>query len=139
MQVSGLPKRNLVQLEHVNIEAEEIEEFGKYYLPNSPRLEYGNSIPLGQIFSDYDFISESEMDKNEYYADFLAKWGFRYFSAGAFLIGPELLGLFSIQRTQGEGHVDDEQIRLLERLLPHVKRAISLRQCDQGSTPAPTS
>jgi DNA-binding CsgD family transcriptional regulator/PAS domain-containing protein len=126
VQVSGLAKRNLVQLEQVNIEAEEIEEFGKYYLPNSPRLEYGNTIPLGQIFSDYDFISESEMDENEYYADFLAKWGFRYCAGGAFLIGPDLLAHFSIQRTRREGHVDDEQIRLLERLLPHVKRAMEL-------------
>jgi len=126
VQVTGLEKRNLVQLEQVNIDAEEIEEFGEHYLPNSPRIEFGNKIPLGQIFSDYDFISESEMDKNEYYADFLAKWGFRYCAGGTFLIGPDMLGHFGIQRTQSEGHVDDEQIRLLERLLPHVKRAMEM-------------
>ncbi len=126
VQVSGLAKRDLVQLEQVNIEAEEIDEFGKYYLPNSPRLEFGNKIPLGQIFSDYDFISESEMDKNEYYTDFLAKWGFRYCAGGTFLIGPDLLGHFGIQRTRREGHVEDEQIRLLEQLLPHVRRAMEM-------------
>ncbi len=126
VQVTGLAKRNLVQLEQVNVDAEEIEEYVKYYRQNSPRIEFGNNKPFGQIFSDYDFISESEMDRNEYYADFLAKWGFRYFAGGVFLIGPDLLGHFSIQRTQREGHVDGEQIRLLERLLPHIKRAMEL-------------
>ncbi len=71
VQVSGLAKRNIVQLEQVNIDPEEIEEY-KNYVPKSPRVEFSKKIPFGQIFSDYDFISESEMDKNGFYADFLA-------------------------------------------------------------------
>jgi len=76
----------------------------------------------GDIGCDYKFIDEKGMNKAPFYAELLAQMDLRYFLSGVLVATPEDYACISVQRTSKLGHVQQNEIGLMERLLPHVKQ-----------------
>ena len=112
-QSSGLPPAN---------EIEYLEDYARY----SPRLSYGLSQDLGAVGYDYQIISEPEMARNPFYAEFLPQLGFRYYMSGVLHQDDTRFSAFSIQRSKQQGHADKADLSRLQVILPHVRQAFDL-------------
>ena len=67
------------------------------------------------------------MDRDEFYADCMAPQGLRYFLAAQVLSSDSHQAVFAVHRSSKQGHVDNEEIAILERLLPHLQQAMDLK------------
>jgi DNA-binding CsgD family transcriptional regulator/PAS domain-containing protein len=97
-----------------------------YYGPISPRVANSNERAAGQVMCDYMILTESEIDADECYTDFYAPMDFRYFISGHFLSSDSHAGVFAVQRSPAQGHVGDDEIALMGRVLPHIQQALDL-------------
>jgi DNA-binding CsgD family transcriptional regulator len=98
-----------------------------YYGRISPRVKYNNGKPSGFVSYDHMILTESEMDRDEYYADCMAPAGLRYFLAVQVFCSASHQAVFAAQRSPSQGHVGDAEIATLKRLLPHLQQATDLR------------
>lgn len=99
----------------------------EHYFKISPRVRHGITHPKWSISYDHAILSDDEIDADEFYMDLLAPRDLRYFIAGNVLNSDSHLGVIAVQRTAAQGHVGDEEIALMERLLPTVRQAIDTR------------
>lgn len=102
-------------------------EYLHYYSSISPRVRCAANYAAGDISFDYQILTEQEINHDEYYNDFAMPQGHRYFVAGHLLNDSSHIALFAAQRSPKQGHVDDTEIALVRRLLPHVRQALSLK------------
>ncbi len=112
-QSSGLPPANEIQY---------LED----YAHHSPRLSHGLAQDLGAIAYDYQIITEAEMGRNPFYAEFLPQLDFRYFMSGVLHQDETRFSAFSIQRNDRQGHVDKNDLSRLKVILPHIRQAFDL-------------
>jgi DNA-binding CsgD family transcriptional regulator len=96
------------------------------YAALSPRLTELQRLQVGAITYDYDILTEAEMARDPYYADFLAQAGYRYFVGGVIMQTEDVFGVFSVQRLRPQGHVGRAETELMATLLPHLRRAVDM-------------
>jgi PAS domain-containing protein len=118
---SGLPVHTL---------ADGWPEFDRYlahYAPLDPRHAYANRAPGGTKFTDYHFTTEPEMARSEFYEDYLApnEWGY----VGAIMLKNDASSFagIAIQRSRRQGPFEPHELDLLDRLSPHLLRALRLQ------------
>lgn len=107
-------------------------EYLQHYGPLNPRLPAHLVNPVGSVLYDRLCFSEAEMDRDEFHTDFLAKFDLRYFVSGVVLETPDYVGCIAIQRSIKQGHVEADEIALMNRLMPHIQQVadIQLRLAD---------
>lgn len=111
---------------NVGASAESLDLYVAHYAETSPRAAHGKDKPEGFVSYDHQVLSEAEIERNEFYADFLQPQGYKYFVASNLLNNEDLFSVFSVQRHLGQGHVDSEEIALMERLTPHLSQALKI-------------
>lgn len=99
-------------------EASEVQYLAQF-APLSPRPAVGFRMGAGAIVYDRLVLDENAMDRDPFYADFLARYGFRYFIS----VNVDQGTPFAIQRTPKQGHITKREIELMQRLLPHLQQA----------------
>lgn len=113
----------------VNHELPEImqREYAEHYLAIDPRPPCALAH-LNRTVYDYLHSTEAEIDRSEYYDWHRRRAGFRYY-VGAGLADTARPSTFigiGLQRTPRQGHVDEHEIALFDRLLPHLRQAVQL-------------
>lgn len=103
-----------------------IDAYLAYYAKVCPRIPYVASLKTGGVGCDHGFISEAQIDRNEFYADFLGPSRLRYFAAGMLVNKPGRLAGVYVHRSPTQGHPGDSDLSLLSRLVPHVARSLDL-------------
>ncbi len=90
----------------------------------NPRLR----TPLlpGLIITDYDIMDEAELDHDPFYAEFLSSYGMRYFAGAPLKHNSRELVSFSVQRTAGQGHMQNGELKAIKTLVPHLQRAAGI-------------
>ena len=68
------------------------------------------------------------MNRDAFYAGFLAPTGYRYFIGAMFDASAREAFLFSVQRAAKQGHVGKDETRKMRLLLPHVRQAFDMTQ-----------
>lgn len=116
----------LIFAEHGRLPTEGVDRYLEYYWSIDPRVGRVPALQVGQIFTDLDFITESQMDRHEYYQDFLAPLGFRYFIGGLLAKRSSLRAYYGVQRSLGKTAPDQQERRTLEILQPHLRAALEL-------------
>ncbi len=102
-----------------------IDAYLAHYAKICPRIGYIASRRPGQVGYDHDFISESEMDRDEFYADFLGPENLRYFLSATLANRPgQVVGFAAIHRSPHDGHATRSDARRLARLIPHLRQAL---------------
>ncbi|MAN63067.1 MAG: hypothetical protein CMI60_14105 [Parvibaculum sp.] len=97
--------------------------YQRHFYAINPRVKFSSRAPEGTIFFDRTIGSEKDLDRNEYYQDFLAPSGLRYFLSANLINNSQRRVTFAIQRSRQQGHVDDSDIAMLRQLMPHLKAA----------------
>ena len=99
----------------------------------NPRIPVAFNARPGELISDYMVLDERAMDRDPFYADFLAPAGYRYCVIGHVATTQEEKLLFSVQRATTQGHVDRAEMKLMAQLLPHVRQAFDMTRRLRGT------
>ena len=99
----------------------------EYYSKISPRVHSAENYSAGSVSYDYQIISEQEINRDEFYNDFVMIQGLRYFVAAHLINNASHIALFAAQRSPKTGHVRQDEIELAQRLLPHIQQSINLK------------
>jgi DNA-binding CsgD family transcriptional regulator/PAS domain-containing protein len=99
-----------------------IEEFA----PLNPFLPFAVNQPTGKIIWDHQLHNEKEMDRHPFYAEFLEAVGLHYCIGAVLERTPNQLVMVYAQRTRQQGHVQQREIELMERITPHFQRAFDV-------------
>ena len=118
-------ERAVVHFEAVRLDPHKTEVYLRDWGATSSRAQYMLDT-RHRIGFDQLFITEEEMDRDPYYADFLGRNGLRYFISANCPIDGDVQGLISVQRLARVRGVSDEHIRTMELLSPHINRALRL-------------
>ena len=92
----------------------------------NPRVSCLNGLEPGSLIWDYLLMDDRAMDRDPFYAEFLAPMEFRYVVAAALPVEGAQYCSVSVQRTARQGHVDASEITMMRRLWPHVGRAYDM-------------
>jgi len=104
-----------------------IEAYLAHYSKVCPRIPMIDAQKAGTVGVDYDFISESEMDRDEFYADFLVPAGLRYFMSACLTNCPGLpVSFAAIHRSPRQGHASKREVARLRKLIPHLRQALDI-------------
>ena len=106
------------------------------YAMLSPRIPAALKQKPGELAWDYQILDEPGIDRSPFYANFLAPMGMRYAVAGVVQTVTTEFSAFAIQRSARQGHVDQRELDLMQRLLPHVGQALDLGRRLEGATRA---
>lgn len=97
-----------------------------HYAAVSPRSAFGEAQPEGYLSFDHDMLSEAEIDRDEFYNDFMIPQGYKYFLSANLINNTELFSVFSVQRPLGQDHASPAEIALMQRLTPHLSQAMKI-------------
>jgi DNA-binding CsgD family transcriptional regulator len=92
----------------------------------NPHIPFASSQPKGHIIWDYQHVDEDQMARHPFYADFLPTVGLRYCTGAVLERTEDKLVVVYAQRTSEQGHVDQREIDLMQRLCPHFQRAYDM-------------
>jgi len=97
-----------------------------HYFSLNPRIPALIKGKPGNIVTDYTVLDERAMNRDAFYAGFLAPTGYRYFIGATFDASARQAFLFSVQRATKQGHVGKDETRQMRLLLPHVRQAFDM-------------
>ena len=118
--------------------ASEITYF-EHYIADNPRWLFMPRQRAGDVSWDYQFIDERGMNEAPFYAELLAQMDLRYFLSGVLVATAEDYACISVQRSSRLGHVQQHEIGLMQRLLPHVQQAFDVARRLNGAGEASRS
>lgn len=102
-----------------------VEAYLSHYSKVCPRIPMIDAQKAGSVGVDYDFTSEAEMDSDEFYADFLAPDGLRYFMSACLANRPgSAVSFAAIHRSPRQGHATKREAARLTKLIPHLQQAL---------------
>jgi DNA-binding CsgD family transcriptional regulator/PAS domain-containing protein len=104
----------------------ESAEYLDHYAALSPRLPAILNQRVGELGWDHKFFDEKAMEGYAYYS-FLSRLDLRYFMSVVLEQTPERTAVVTVQRTRKQGHVDQREILLMQRLYPHFQKSYDMR------------
>ena len=97
-----------------------------HYFSLNPRIPALMNVEPGTIVTDYTVLDERSMNRDTFYAGFLAPTGYRYFIGANFDASARQVFLFSVQRAAKQGHVGKDETKKMRLLMPHVRQAFDM-------------
>ena len=107
------------------IAAENAADYQNYYCHICPRTRVSARRPKGSIVYDSLFLSEQEMDRDEFYSDLLGRDGLRYFLGSYLANEQDGFVLMTVQRARRRGHVGADEVERMRLLSPFLSSAIA--------------
>jgi DNA-binding CsgD family transcriptional regulator len=120
--------RELLMFQQTGMPEDGVTRYAEHFHRVCPRLPWGRRDPVGTALFDYRFVDESQMRRLEFYEDFLIPGGFRYMVGGVVANHGNRFGIVAAHRAPTAGHADDATIAVVERLLPHLARALEIQR-----------
>lgn len=117
----------------------DVTAYLEHYIADNPRWLFMPRQRAGDVSFDYQFIDEPGMDKAPFYAELLARMDLRYFMSAVLVATPRDYACISVQRMSKEGHVQESEIAVMKRLLPHMRQAFDVAQRLKGAGEASKS
>jgi len=108
-----------------------VDRYRTYYAAHNPWMERGTRNGLfmsGNVITSQQVMPDAELLRTEYYADFLRGLDLHHLTGAVLLREPDTLSHLSILRPRRDGPFDDGDVRLLEDLAPHLRRAFRIHQ-----------
>lgn len=110
-----------------------VDAYLTHYSKVCPRIAMIDAQRAGSVGVDYDFTSEADMDRDEFYSDFLAPHGLRYFMSACLANQPgSVVSFAAVHRSPRQGHASVREVERLTKLIPHLKQALDIYLRFQG-------
>jgi DNA-binding CsgD family transcriptional regulator/PAS domain-containing protein len=106
------------------------------YMAINPRIPVVLTLKPGGLIWDSMVLDERGMNRDPFYADFLAPAGLRYFIGATLPCSNQVHTFVSVQRAEKQGHVDQAAIARMQLFLPHVRQALDVARRLRGSSDA---
>ena len=105
--------------------------YEQYYASIDPWNAYLLSHPAGEVTLSQQVLTDCELQKTEFYNDFLKPLDLFYSVGGIFSVSGDWTYTFGIQRSRNQGAYG-EAAPLITTLFPHLKRAIGMAEKFHG-------
>ncbi len=110
-----------------NVKAK-IDDYRTYYWQRDIWVERAvQRIGMSRVGSSKDFVDDMEFQETEFYRDWCRHLDVFYVVGAVFPAGPGKLGVVGIHRPRSAGSYDEEDKYLVSRFLPHLQRALRIR------------
>lgn len=106
--------------------SELVQEYEAYFWRVGAWREAGGDQPLGKAWASDRLISDGAFEEREFHRDFLRRLDLFYFCGGQAFRSGALQIVSGAMRARRLGPFDEDHVRLLDALLPHLQRAIRL-------------
>lgn len=104
-------------------------EYDEHWWQQDIRFTRGHElgfVAAGDTITDRHVVTEGEMASLPFYAQFLAKYGLRWFAGTNIAPDPSMRAVLSVQRVAAKPPYSDDELALLARLGRHVEAALRL-------------
>ena len=105
---------------------EALKEYTDYYHSVSPFFETIVKLRPGEYFSRIESYPDEQLEKTEFYQDFLRKHDIFQIEYHPLFDMPDLKGGISFTRPKSNPNICRDERRILNFLLPHIQRAFQL-------------
>lgn len=105
-----------------------------YWHRNDLWVERSVALGLGRIGTSQDLLSDAEFERSGFYQDWTRKLGIYYMVGAAFPVDQNTIGILGIHRPKQAGAYLEHDRQRVARLLPHLNRALRMRQRLQQSS-----
>jgi DNA-binding CsgD family transcriptional regulator/PAS domain-containing protein len=104
------------------------EDYVEHYSRIDPRLGLVMDLPSESIFSCHKYFDADFVRRDPFYNEFLLPHKFRFVAGCRLSQADGTAAIFGMHRSQEQGAFQDDDLRLIGGLIPHLKRAIGVRQ-----------
>lgn len=126
LQNTRLGEVELLGLTH-NV-ASAVDAYRSYYSQHDLWVERGVRFGLNRIVTSQEMASDEEFERTEYYQDWCRKLDIYRMLGAALPVADDVVGIVGIHRPRGGNPYDEADRRLAERVFPHLRRAMQMRQ-----------
>jgi len=111
-----------------NIPPEAVTSYQSYFHKVDIRLHRAIPHHIGKIVTDGDLVDEHEVEKHEFYQDFLRPIDHRYIISAILNLGDGAFAFASAHRGLMQEHAEHETLDAAGLLIPHLHRGLQLRR-----------
>ncbi len=111
-----------------NYKGHDLQAYESYYAARDVWVARAAALGMSGVVASKDLISDAEFERTEIYRDWARSLGIFYVLGAVFRISDDRLGVLGIHRPRAGGGYDDEAKARASRFLPHLKRALEIRQ-----------
>ncbi len=111
-----------------NLLASNAQEYTSHYWRHDKWAIRGAELGMSKVFISKELISDEELERSEWYWDWVRKGNIFYVMGVVFPVGDGDMVTFGIHRARREGDFEKQDKRPLTQFLPHLKRAMQLRR-----------
>lgn len=101
-------------------------DYERYYNALDPFQPRALKRHTPEVSSTHKLISDSALERTEFYCDFLRPQSIFYATGGVVAHEDGMAAIFGVQRDRGDGPFDDATELWLNRLAPHIRRALHI-------------
>ena len=103
--------------------------YNSYYAALNPWVtSAGAALRPGRVLTSEMVLTPDALERTEFYADFLRPAGLRHSVAAVVQRSDSTIAFFALQLSRKRGALADEDIERVERLMPHLTRAVELHR-----------
>jgi DNA-binding CsgD family transcriptional regulator len=104
-----------------------LNAYRQYYWNRDVWIEGGKKLGISQVGASQDLLPDTEFEETEFYRDWCRHMDVFYVVGSVFRVGHNNLGVLGIHRPRAAGTYQDEDKSLVARFLPHIQRALQIR------------
>ncbi|MGZ8156115.1 MAG: helix-turn-helix transcriptional regulator [Burkholderiales bacterium] len=101
-------------------------DYNERYARVDPRLPICFHARVGEWISCHEYLPQAFVDENEFFQDFYVPYGCRFMSAVKLVDNDRWAAILGVHRGVRQQPLPAEAFRLLNRLTPHLQRALGL-------------
>lgn len=105
-----------------------VDEYDRHLVTTCPRALNVLRNPNQSYYCDYQHTTESQMDRSAHYDWFRSQGGFRYYLASLLVQTTDSTVIASLQRTISQGHAQEQETLLFQKLSAHLSQAVAIHQ-----------
>jgi DNA-binding CsgD family transcriptional regulator/GAF domain-containing protein len=118
------PERHLEQIGSLGWDPSFVRSYGAHFGRMDPIVPAVIAAPVGTMLTDTMVMSQAEMDRNEFYQDWVRPQKLRSVLVTNLIRESANAGVALLSRRQEEGEFQQHDLDLLATLAPHIQRAM---------------
>ncbi len=124
LEITDRRSGELELMAEARVDPASLAEYCGHYRAISPRVAYGMNRQAKPVVHDADLLTAAELERDPFYAEFLTKYGLRYFLSIAIDPNPDIFAVIAFQFSPRHGMVSKAKLRLAAAARPLLQRGM---------------